>query len=67
MTHDDQDPLQAPDCMKEETLLLTGVCPACGAELEFFSVPELRNQKTCYQCKKPFDPKAFAAKAGVSI
>ena len=67
MTPEDHDPLQAPDCMKEETMLLTGACPECGAELEFFSVPELRNQKTCYMCKKPFDAQAFAAKAGVSL
>ena len=67
MTHDDHDALQSPDCMKEETTLISGACPECGKELEFFSVPELRNQKTCYNCKKPFDAKAFATKAGLSI
>ena len=67
MTHHNNDPLESPDCMKEETMLLNGPCPECGQELEFFSLPELRNQKTCYHCKKPFDAKAFAAKLGHSI
>jgi hypothetical protein len=53
--------------MKEDTKLITGPCPKCGAELEFFSVTELRNQKHCYGCKAPFDPKAFADKLGISI
>jgi predicted amidophosphoribosyltransferase len=65
MTHDDNDS-PAP-CFKRETKLISGVCPDCGQELEFFSVPELRNQGICYHCKKPFDVKAFAAKAGLSI
>ncbi|MCL2029774.1 MAG: hypothetical protein FWG97_05100 [Deltaproteobacteria bacterium] len=67
MTHHDDDPLKSPDCMKEETTLVNGPCPECGQELEFFSLAELRNQKTCYHCKKPFDAKAFAAKAGLSV
>ncbi len=67
MTNDADDPLRAPDCMQEETKLITGNCPLCGAELEFFSVSELRNQSRCYNCKKPLDVKAFAAKAGVSV
>jgi hypothetical protein len=56
-----------PDCMQEDTKLITGPCPICKAELEFFSVDELRNQKTCYSCKAPFDAKAFATKLGLSI
>jgi predicted RNA-binding Zn-ribbon protein involved in translation (DUF1610 family) len=57
----------SPDCMKEETKLIVGPCPKCGAELEFFSVSELRNQKHCYSCKAPFDAHAFADKLGISI
>jgi predicted RNA-binding Zn-ribbon protein involved in translation (DUF1610 family) len=53
--------------MKEETQLITGPCPACGKELEFFSINELRNQSHCYECKAPFDAKAFATKLGLSI
>ncbi|MDR1394618.1 MAG: hypothetical protein LBK52_00410 [Deltaproteobacteria bacterium] len=56
-----------PDCMKEETKLITGPCPACGQELEFFSIDELRNQKHCYECKAPFDAKEFARKQGLTI
>ena len=56
-----------PDCMQEETRLITGPCPKCGAELEFFSIPELRNTSHCYSCKAPFDPKEFAVKQGLSI
>ncbi|MDR2405230.1 MAG: hypothetical protein LBE27_02550 [Deltaproteobacteria bacterium] len=56
-----------PDCMKEETKLITGPCPACGKELEFFSITELRNQSHCYECHAPFDSKAFAHKLGLSI
>ncbi|MDR2339646.1 MAG: hypothetical protein LBF40_05895 [Deltaproteobacteria bacterium] len=56
-----------PDCMKEETRLITGPCPVCGKELEFFSINELRNQGHCYECHAPFDPKAFATKLGLSI
>jgi predicted RNA-binding Zn-ribbon protein involved in translation (DUF1610 family) len=56
-----------PDCMQEDTKLITGPCPACGKELEFFSVDELRNQAHCYECKAPFDSKAFAKKLGISI
>jgi len=67
MTNDVNDPLRAPDCMQEDTRLITGVCSECGAELEFFSVSELRSQGYCYKCKKPLDVKAIAAKAGVSI
>lgn len=67
MTNDVDDPLRAPDCMQEETRLITGTCPECGAELEFFSVSELRNQKHCYNCKKPLNTKDIAAKAGISI
>lgn len=67
MMTEDNDPLESPDCMKEDMKLLTGVCPECGKELEFFSVSELRNAGHCYNCKKPLDTKAFAAKAGVSI
>ncbi|MDR0881037.1 MAG: hypothetical protein LBP55_00605 [Candidatus Adiutrix sp.] len=67
MTDSASDAQSAPECMHEETTLIEGVCPECGKELEFFSVNELRNQKTCYHCKKAFDTKAFAAKAGVSI
>ncbi len=67
MTNDPNDPLSAPDCMKEETRLISGVYPLCGETLEFFSVPELRAQGHCYNCKQPFDAKAFAEKAGVSI
>ena len=67
MFQDDQDPLQGPDCMKEETTLIAGTCPECGGELEFFSVTEVRNQKTCYLCKKPFDAKAFAAKIAAEL
>lgn len=60
-------PDESPDCMKEETKLMVGNCPLCGQELEFFSVTELRNQRHCYNCKKDFDAKAFAAKLGISI
>lgn len=67
MTNDANDPLKAPDCMKEDTRLITGICPKCGEELEFFSVTELRNQSRCYNCKEPLDVKAIADKAGVSI
>ncbi|MCL2029456.1 MAG: hypothetical protein FWG97_03485 [Deltaproteobacteria bacterium] len=67
MTHDDNDFLPKADCFKEETKLIAGVCQECGRELEFFSVPELRAQKICYHCKKPFDSKAFADKAGLSV
>ncbi|MDR2455020.1 MAG: hypothetical protein LBE49_00275 [Deltaproteobacteria bacterium] len=56
-----------PDCMQEETKLITGPCPKCGAELEFFSIPELRNTSHCYSCKAPFDVKAFADKLGLSV
>jgi predicted RNA-binding Zn-ribbon protein involved in translation (DUF1610 family) len=56
-----------PDCMQEETKLITGPCPKCGAELEFFSVSELRNASHCYSCKAVFDPKDFASKLGLSI
>ena len=56
-----------PDCMQEETRLITGPCPKCGAELEVFSIPELRNTTHCYSCKASFDPKAFADKLGLSI
>jgi uncharacterized CHY-type Zn-finger protein len=57
----------SPDCMKEETQLITGPCPQCGKELEFFSLNELRNASHCYNCKAPFDPKPFAQKLGLSI
>jgi uncharacterized CHY-type Zn-finger protein len=67
MTNEPNDPLTAPDCMQEETRLITGECPLCGEELEFFSISELRNQAHCYNCKKPFDAKAFAGKLGLSI
>ncbi len=67
MSNDPNDPLRAPDCMQEETRLIQGVCPHCGAELEFFSVPELRQTSHCPKCKQPLDVKAIAAKAGVSI
>ena len=67
MTNDPNDPLRAPDCMQEDTKLISGPCPLCGETLEFFSVSELRAQGHCYNCKKPFDAKAFADKAGVSI
>jgi predicted RNA-binding Zn-ribbon protein involved in translation (DUF1610 family) len=53
--------------MTEETKLLTGPCPKCGKELEFFSVAELRNASHCYECKAPFDPHEFAKKLGISI
>ena len=56
-----------PDCMQEETRLITGPCPKCGAELEFFSIPELRNASNCPSCKADFDPKPFAEKLGLSI
>jgi predicted RNA-binding Zn-ribbon protein involved in translation (DUF1610 family) len=56
-----------PDCMQEQTQLITGPCPACGKELEFFSVTELRNASHCYECKAPFDPKEFAKKLGLSV
>jgi uncharacterized CHY-type Zn-finger protein len=58
---------QSPDCMKEQTTLIVGPCPKCGQELEFFSIPELRNASHCYNCKAPFDPKEFAKKQGLSI
>ena len=58
---------QSPDCMKEQTMLITGPCPKCGQELEFFSIPELRNASHCYNCKASFDPKEFAQKLGLSI
>lgn len=67
MSVDFDDPLQAPDCMKEDTRLIEAVCPKCGAELEFFSVSELRQTSHCPKCKAPLDVKAIAAKAGVSI
>lgn len=67
MTNDPNDPLQAPDCMKEDTKLITGTCPKCGGELEFFSVSELRAASHCYNCKQPLDTKALAAKVGLSI
>jgi len=67
MTNDPNDPLRAPDCMQEDTRLITGVCPKCGKELEFFSVSELRSQGHCYHCKQPLDVKTIADKAGVSI
>jgi len=67
MTNDPNDPLRAPDCMQEETKLIAGPCPLCGQLLEFFSVSELRSQSHCYNCKKPFDAKAFAEKHGLSI
>ncbi|MDR1052271.1 MAG: hypothetical protein LBP95_14670 [Deltaproteobacteria bacterium] len=57
----------SPECMREETRLITGPCPKCGQELEFFSVTELRNQKHCHSCKAPFDARAFADKLGISI
>ncbi|MDR1083837.1 MAG: hypothetical protein LBP22_03015 [Deltaproteobacteria bacterium] len=56
-----------PDCMKEDTKLITGPCPKCGGELEFFSISELRNQSHCYICKAPFDPREFAKKLDLSI
>jgi predicted RNA-binding Zn-ribbon protein involved in translation (DUF1610 family) len=56
-----------PECMQEETKLMTGPCPKCGKELEFFSVAELRNTSHCYECKEPFDSHAFAKKLGISI
>jgi predicted RNA-binding Zn-ribbon protein involved in translation (DUF1610 family) len=56
-----------PDCMQEQTMLITGPCPKCGEELEFFSINEVRNQAHCYNCKAPFDSKAFAEKLGLSI
>ncbi|MDR2352844.1 MAG: hypothetical protein LBF22_06705 [Deltaproteobacteria bacterium] len=56
-----------PECMQEETKLITGPCPECGAELEFFSTSELRNTSHCYECKKPFDPEVFAKKQGIAI
>ncbi|MDR1657657.1 MAG: hypothetical protein LBT47_08905 [Deltaproteobacteria bacterium] len=58
---------KSPDCMQEETQLITGPCPKCGEELEFFSIPELRNTSHCYACKAPFEPKVFAQKLGISI
>ncbi|MDR1608123.1 MAG: hypothetical protein LBT38_06915 [Deltaproteobacteria bacterium] len=58
---------QTPDCMQEETRLITGPCPKCGQELEFFSVNEVRNASRCYICKEPFDSKAFAKELGISI
>lgn len=67
MMTNDNDPLESPDCMKEDMRLITGVCPECGEELEFFSLSELRNASRCYKCKKTLDTKAIAAKAGVSI
>jgi hypothetical protein len=48
-------------------MLITGPCPKCGGELEFFSIPELRNASHCYLCKAPFDAKEFAKKQGLSI
>ncbi|MDR1038579.1 MAG: hypothetical protein LBR80_00135 [Deltaproteobacteria bacterium] len=56
-----------PECMQEETRLITGPCPACGKELEFFTISELRNASHCYECKAPFDPHEFAKKLGLSI
>jgi predicted RNA-binding Zn-ribbon protein involved in translation (DUF1610 family) len=56
-----------PDCMAEETKLITGPCPKCGKELEFFSIPELRNASHCYECKAPFDPFEFAKKLGIAL
>ena len=70
MTHDNDDPLRAPDCMQEDTRLIQGICPYCGAELEFFSVSELRQTGHCPNCKHVLEPKdlhAIADKAGVSI
>ena len=67
MTNDPNDPLRAPDCMQEETKLITGACPNCGKELEFFSVSELRSAGHCYHCKEKLDVKALADKAGLSI
>ena len=58
---------KGPDCMAEKTQLIEGECPLCGKPLEFFSIDELRNQRTCYNCKKPFDAKAFADKHGLAI
>ncbi|MDR1109843.1 MAG: hypothetical protein LBP92_03870 [Deltaproteobacteria bacterium] len=56
-----------PDCLKQEVKVITGPCPKCGAEMEFFTVSELRNQKSCQTCKAPFDAKAFADEQGLSI
>ncbi|MDR3204244.1 MAG: hypothetical protein LBV23_05830 [Deltaproteobacteria bacterium] len=56
-----------PECMQENTQLITGPCPKCGGELEFFSITELRNASHCYLCKAKFDPKEFAQKLGLSI
>lgn len=67
MTIDANDPLQAPECMQEETKLISGACANCGQELEFFSNTELRNAKVCPNCKKPLDTKSIAEKAGVAI
>ena len=67
MTDDQNNPLQSPDCMQEKTELITGACGSCGQELEFFSVTELRNAKSCPKCKVALDTKSIAEKAGISI
>ncbi|UQZ89619.1 hypothetical protein C4J81_10530 [Deltaproteobacteria bacterium Smac51] len=67
MTNDPNDPLRAPDCMQEDTRLIQGTCSNCGAELEFFSVSELRQTGHCPNCKQHLDVKSIADKAGVSI
>lgn len=30
-------------CRAQKTDLLTGICPHCGKELEFFTVTEIKN------------------------
>lgn len=66
MTNDPDSLLQAPECMKEETRLISGTCSKCGKEVEFFSVVELHNAKFCPHCKEILDTDAIANKAGIS-
>jgi predicted amidophosphoribosyltransferase len=53
-------------CQAPRAQHLTGLCPHCGQEMEFFTVTEIKNQRYCYHCKGKFDSDKFLTDLGLS-